>query len=125
MKKKILIAEDNPANQVLFKDLLTFHGFEVFTVANGKECLDSIDRVKPDLIIMDIQMPVMNGTAAILALKQSPENQYIKIVALTSFAMDGDKEIFLELGADLYLSKPINTREFPEIIKNLLKEGER
>lgn len=125
MKKRILIAEDNPANQVLFKDLLTFHGFDVFTVANGKECLDSIDRVKPDLILMDIQMPVMNGTAAILALKQLPMNQHIKIVALTSFAMDGDKEKFLELGVNLYLSKPINTRKFPEIIKNLLKEGEK
>lgn len=124
MKKRILITEDNIANRVLLEDLLTFHGFEVFTVANGQECLDSIDQVMPDLILMDIQMPVMNGTAAMLALKQSPATQNIKIVALTSFAMTGDKEKFLKLGADVYLSKPINTRELPKIIKNLLNEGE-
>jgi len=123
MKKRILITEDNKANQVLLEDLLTLHGFEVFTAANGKECLESIDHVKPDLILMDIQMPVMNGTAAILALKQLPGTQNIKIAALTSYAMAGDKEKFLKLGADVYLSKPINTRELPRIIKNLLQGG--
>ena len=75
----------------------------------------------PDLILMDIQMPGMDGTAACRILKGAPETSEIKIIALTSFAMQGDEEKFIAAGFDGYLSKPINTRELPILIKQWLK----
>lgn len=75
---------------------------------------------KPDLILLDLQMPVMNGFEVLKILKNDPETKAIKIVAVTSYAMAGDKEKILEAGADDYISKPLNTRELPEKVKKLL-----
>ncbi len=123
MAKKILIIEDIPMNRRLIRDILTYHGYEVIEAGNGEEGIKMAKEHQPDLILMDIQMPVMNGYEATKALKNDPDTKHIKIVAVTSFAMLGDREKILEAGADDYIAKPINTRELPEKVKKLLREN--
>ncbi len=120
MAKKILIVEDNEANRKLMKDILKFYGYSIVEATDGKEGIDAAKAHTPDVILMDIQMPVMNGYEAIKILKNDPNTRQIKIVAITSFAMVGDKEKILQAGADDYITKPINTRELPKIIKRIL-----
>jgi two-component system cell cycle response regulator DivK len=123
MAKKILIVEDIPINRRLLRDILTYHGYEVIEAENGEEAVRIAREQKPDLIIMDLQMPVMNGYGAIKVLKSDPVTKNIKILAVTSFAMAGDREKALEIGVDDYIEKPINTRELPERVKRLLSEN--
>jgi two-component system cell cycle response regulator DivK len=120
MAKKILIVEDILMNRRLIRDILTYHGYEVIEAENGEEAVRIAREQKPDLIIMDIQMPVMNGYDAIRILKNDPVTKDLKILAVTSFAMAGDREKALETGADDYMSKPINTRELPKVAERLL-----
>jgi len=120
MAKKILIVEDIAMNRRLIRDILTYHGYEVIEAENGEEAVRIAREQKPDLIIMDLQMPVMNGYEAIKVLKSDPVTKNIKILAVTSFAMAGDREKALETGADDYISKPINTRELPKVVERLL-----
>ncbi|MFA4917852.1 MAG: response regulator [Thermodesulfovibrionales bacterium] len=120
MSKKILIIEDIPMNRRLVRDILTYHGYGVIEAENGEEAVRIAREQKPDLIIMDLQMPVMNGFEAIRILKNDPETNHIKILAVTSFAMAGDREKALGTGADEYISKPINTRELPKIVNSVL-----
>lgn len=119
-KKKILIVEDNEKNRVLVRDILSFHGYSVLEAADGTEGLEIAVEHKPDLILMDIQMPVMDGLTAIKALRDISETREIKVIALTSFAMKGDKEKIMGAGFDGYITKPINTRQLPEIVKKSL-----
>ncbi|MBU4449580.1 MAG: response regulator [Proteobacteria bacterium] len=121
MSKKILIVEDIPMNRRLIRDILTYQGYEVIEAENGKEAVRIAREQKPDLIIMDLQMPVMSGYDAIKILKSDPVTKDIKIIAVTSFAMSGDREKVLAAGFDNYISKPINTRELPEMVKRLLE----
>lgn len=120
MSHRILIVEDNENNRGLFRDILTFHGYEVSVAADGREGVALARELMPDLILMDIQMPGMDGMTAIGILKGDPATSRLKIIALTSFAMRGDQEKFLGSGFDDYLSKPIDTRELPRIIKDHL-----
>ena len=117
MPRKILIVEDNSNNRSLFQDILIFHGYEVFVAVDGQEGVDLARELMPDLILMDIQMPGMDGMTAGRILKGDPATSSLKIIALTSFAMHGDREKFLEAGFDGYQSKPISTRELPDQIK--------
>ena len=121
MPHKILVADDNNMNRTLFQDILAFHGFEVSVASDGHEAIAQARQLMPDLILMDIQMPEMDGTAACKILKGASETSRIKIIALTSFAMQGDEEKFIAAGFDGYLSKPINTRDLPILIKQWLK----
>ncbi|MCM2264589.1 MAG: response regulator, partial [Desulfuromonadales bacterium] len=107
MPYKILIVEDNINNRSLLRDLLSFHGYEITVAADGQEGVALAREVLPDLILMDIQMPGMDGMTAGHLLKGDPATSGLKIIALTSFAMQGDKEKFLAAGFDDYLSKPI------------------
>jgi two-component system cell cycle response regulator DivK len=120
MKKTILLVEDNEANSTLVRDILTYYGYEVVVAVNGEEGVKLATELIPDLIIMDIQMPVMNGFAAMALIKANPETKDIKLLVMTSFAMADDRERMLASGADGYLSKPINTRELPGLIGALL-----
>lgn len=122
MAHKILIVEDNENNRCLFRDILTFHGYEVTVAVDGQEGVDMARTLLPDLVLMDIQMPGMDGLSAGIILKGAAETRGLKIVALTSFAMRGDREKILAAGFDGYLSKPINTRELPVLVKEWLKE---
>jgi len=122
MSQKILIVEDNVNNRSLFRDILIFHGYEVSVAADGQEGVDLARELKPDLILMDIQMPGMDGMTAGNILKRDAATSGLKIVALTSFAMRGDQEKFFAAGFDAYLSKPISTRELPGLVKQWLEE---
>jgi len=122
MSHKILIVEDNENNRCLFRDILIFHGYQVSVAEDGQEGLALAREIKPDLILMDIQMPGMDGMTAGGILKGDPVTSGLKIVALTSFAMRGDKEKILAAGFDGYLSKPISTRELPGLVKRWLEE---
>jgi CheY-like chemotaxis protein len=122
MPHKILIVEDNTNNRCLFQDILTFHGYEVSVAADGEEGVALARALMPDLILMDIQMPGMDGMTAGGILKGDPATSGMKIIILTSFAMQGDQEKFMAAGFDGYLSKPINTRELPVLVKRWLEE---
>ncbi|MFH0976469.1 MAG: response regulator [Spirochaetota bacterium] len=121
MPYKILIVEDNSANRLLLRDILVYHGYEIIEAENGADGIKAAIEQTPDIILMDLQMPVMNGYSAIRELKCNSVAKNIKIIAITSFAMIGDKEKAMECGADEYIGKPINTRTLPDMIKNMLK----
>lgn len=121
MSQKILIVEDNENNRSLFRDILTFHGYDITVACDGKEGVEIARELAPDLILMDIQMPGMDGITAGTLLKADPATSGLKIVALTSFAMQGDREKILAAGFDGYLSKPISTRELPLLVKKWLE----
>ena len=120
MSHRILIVEDNENNRSLFRDILTFHGYNVSVAADGQEGVALARELMPDLILMDIQMPGMDGLTAGGILKGDPATSGLKIVAITSFAMRGDQEKILAAGFDGYLSKPISTRELPGLVKQWL-----
>jgi len=125
MPHKILIVEDNENNLRLLRDILTFHGYDVSVATDGLEGVNLARQLMPDLILMDIQMPGLDGMTAGCILKGDPATNRLKIVALTSFAMQGDQEKFLTAGFDGYLAKPISTRELPGLVKRWLgEEGE-
>jgi len=117
---KILIVEDNEKSRILLRDLLHFHGYNTVEATNGEEGVSLAKEHSPQLILLDIQMPVMDGLTALKLLKASDETKHIKTIALTSSAMMGDKERLLAAGIDKYVAKPINTRELPKIIKQIL-----
>jgi CheY-like chemotaxis protein len=120
MSHTILIVEDNKNNRTLLRDLLNFHGYEIAVASDGQEGLVLARQLMPDLILMDIQMPGMDGMTATGILKGDPATSRLKIIALTSFAMRGDQEKFLASGFDGYLSKPISTRDLPDQVKHWL-----
>ena len=120
MAKKILVIEDNDKNRKLIRDVLRYHSYEIIEAENGEEGFKRAKEHLPDLILLDIQMPVMNGLDTIKALKVSPETKHIKVIALTSFAMVGDRERMLKAGFDDYIQKPIDTRQLPkDIVKHI------
>ncbi len=106
----ILLAEDNQANIDVVQDYLLAKGYEVVVARNGNEALHRIEIRLPDLVIMDIQMPVMDGLTAIRTLRKDPATQQLPIIALTALAMPGDRERCLEAGANDYLVKPVNLK---------------
>lgn len=112
MSSKILLVEDNHANRYLATFLLESHGFEVLHAANGREAIEQAQTLRPDLILMDIQMPEMDGYTAASRMRELPELSSIPIVAVTSYAMAGDRERALKLGFVGYLEKPISTETF-------------
>jgi len=118
MPKKILIVEDNEKNRILLKDLLAYSGYEVIEAENGEIGIKRAKERKPDLILMDISMPVMNGFTALKKIRDDSELKDIIVIALTSSAMARDKEKVLKAGFDLYLTKPFNTRKLIEIVED-------
>ncbi len=123
MSGTILIVEDNEKNRVLFRDILRFHGYEVVEAENGAVAVEMAREHRPDLILMDVQMPVMDGIAAAKILRSDPATKDIPLIALTSFAMKGDRERFLAAGFTDYLAKPIDTRTLPDTVKRLIKKA--
>ena len=122
MSKVVLIVEDDVRNMKLFRDLLQHHGFAILEATNGKEGVKLALKKSPDLILMDIQMPVMDGLEATRIIKADSRAKGIPIVALTSYAMKGDRQKALEAGCDGYLAKPIDTRNFLKEISAYLSE---
>ncbi len=120
MPKKILVVEDNEANRILMRQILKYNGYEVLEAADGAAGLEMAREHMPDLILLDLQMPVMGGLAVIRELRKTPELSKLKVIAVTSFAMKGDREKALEAGFDEYVTKPIDTRKFVELVKNII-----
>jgi len=120
MPHTILIVEDNENNRNLLKDILIFHGYEVSVAADGHEGISLARELLPDLTLMDIQMPGLDGLTAVQILKGDPATSGLKVIALTSFAMQGDRDTFMAAGFDDYLAKPISTRELPGLVMQWL-----
>jgi two-component system cell cycle response regulator DivK len=120
-KKKILIVEDNEQNLYLETFLLEKQGYDVIQARNGQQGLDLAAADHPDLILLDIQLPVMDGYEVATRLKQAKETLSIPIVAVTSYAMAGDREAILAAGCQGYIEKPIDPDRFVEQVKGFLE----
>jgi two-component system, cell cycle response regulator DivK len=114
--KKVLIVEDNELNLKLLNDLLEYQGYVIFTTRRGEAALDIARQHKPDLILMDIQLPDITGFEAASRLKADEETRAIPIVAVTAFAMSGDRVKVLASGCDDYIAKPFNVMEFLQVV---------
>jgi len=121
MKKVVVIVEDDLKSLKLFRDLLQATGYAILEATNGKKAVELAREKKPDLILMDIQMPVVDGFEATKILKADAETRNIPIIALTSYAMKEDKEKIREAGCDGYITKPIDTREFLKKVAEYLR----
>lgn len=121
MVKKVLIVEDNELNMKLFHDLLEAHGIETLETRNGLEVLALARQQRPDLILMDIQLPEVSGLDVTKWLKAEEDLKGIPVIAVTAFAMKGDEEKIREGGCEDYISKPISVVRFLEVIEKYLK----
>src|SRR3954449_9268936 len=110
MPHRILIVEDTPLNLELARDVLEAHGYEVWAAANAEECLALLETRQPDLILMDVQLPGMDGLQLTQQLRADPATRRLPIVAMTAHAMVEDAERVRAAGCDGYLVKPIQTR---------------
>lgn len=119
----ILIVEDHPANRTLLSFLLTAHGYEVRSAAHAAEALEMLETFAPRLILMDLQLPGMDGLELTRRLKADPRTRDICIVAVTAYAMKGDEQRVRDAGCDGYVTKPIDTRQLPETIAGYLGAG--
>ena len=113
----VLIVDDNEKNVKLARDVLRYAGFRTLEAGTGGDGLMLAAEHQPDVILMDIRLPDMDGTDAVRRLKEEPRTADIPVVALTSFAMKGDRERFLAAGFDGYLEKPISVRAFPDQVR--------
>ena len=106
--KKVLIAEDNAVNRELLRELLEIRGYAVMEACNGEEALDQIAKIQPDILLLDLSMPVLDGFGTIERIRKNPSFRSLPVLAVTAYAMQGDREKILTSGFDGYLSKPIN-----------------
>ena len=116
----ILIVEDNPNNLKLMRDVLQFRGYTTIEAETGEAGVTLALARQPALILMDVQLPGMDGTTAMKALKANPSTQRIPIIAMTALAMKGDKERLLAEGFDGYMSKPVAIKEIPKMVESYL-----
>ena len=110
--KKILIADDNAVSRELIREILETDDYAVIEAGDGREAMEQIREHQPDLALMDIQMPVLNGNAVIQQIRSDPLLCGLRVAALTAFAMEGDREKALSLGFDTYITKPIDIGTF-------------
>ena len=106
--ERILVVDDNPTNLKLARMLLVSEGYEIRTCSNAEEALGVVDEFRPSLILMDVQLPGMDGLELTRLLKADPARRHIVVIALTAYAMKGDQEKALSAGCDGYVSKPID-----------------
>jgi two-component system, cell cycle response regulator DivK len=124
MAIKILLVEDNQDNQDLMRFLLERNGYEVVTALNGKQALVSARQEQPDVVLMDLTMPEMNGWEAAAAMKADPVLAHIPLIAVTAHTLPGDRRKTLGAGFDNYISKPINVRMFDHIVSQTFGKRE-
>jgi two-component system, cell cycle response regulator DivK len=120
MAKKVLIVEDNELNMKLFHDLLDAHGYLIVQTRNGLEALSLAREHRPDLILMDIQLPEVSGLEVTRWLKEDDELRSIPVVAVTAFAMKGDEERIRSGGCEAYISKPISVASFLDTVRQFI-----
>lgn len=121
MSKTVLIVEDNELNMKLFHDLLDAHGYQTLQTKDGMEALAIVRQHRPDLILMDIQLPEVSGLEVIKWIKEDDNLRSIPVVAVTAFAMKGDEEKMREGGCDAYIAKPISVAKFIETVRQFLE----
>lgn len=124
MGELILVVDDDARGLTLATDLLRVSGYSVITASDGGQAVALTRANKPALVLMDIQLPVMDGFEATRTLKADPLTRHIKIVALTASAMRGDEDKVFQAGCDGYISKPIEIRSFLNKVKEYLKQSE-
>ena len=122
MKRKILLVEDHPANVEMLTMGLEFLGYAVTVAGDGNEAVEMASSQLPDLIVMDILLPNMNGLEAASRIRSNPKTRAIPILAATALAMPGDMEKCLESGCDAYLAKPFTPKQLAAAIEKLLKD---
>ena len=121
MSKRILVVEDQEDNRKIVRDLVTASGYEVVEAATGEEGLEAAARERPDLILMDIQLPGIDGYEVTRRIKANPDLRQIPIIAVTSFALSGDDKKAFAAGCDGYVTKPFSPRLLLAKIKEYLK----
>jgi two-component system cell cycle response regulator DivK len=117
MKKRILVVEDQQDNRQILRDLLTNAGFDMIEAENGEEAITSAQASRPDLILMDIQLPILDGYEATRRIKADPDLKSIPIIVVTSYALSGDEEKARLAGCDDYVAKPFSPRSLLAKIK--------
>jgi two-component system, cell cycle response regulator DivK len=122
MPKSVLIVEDNELNMKLFNDLLEANGYRTLQTRSGVEAVELTRRHRPDLILMDIQLPEVSGLEVMQWIKDDQALKHIPIIAITAFAMKGDEEKIRQRGCEAYLSKPISVVKFLETVRHYLSE---
>ena len=123
MAKSVLIVEDNELNMKLFHDLLEAHGYNTLQTRIGIEALQLAREHRPDLILMDIQLPEVSGLEVTKWIKEDEDISSIPVIAVTAFAMKGDEERIRQGGCEAYISKPISVSKFLETVRSYLGEA--
>ncbi|WP_182087040.1 response regulator [Aureimonas sp. ME7] len=123
MTKTVMIVEDNELNMKLFRDLIEAHGYRTVQTRSGLTAMDLAREHRPDLILMDIQLPEISGLEVTQKLKADPDLRSIPVIAVTAFAMKGDEERIRQGGCEAYISKPISVMKFIETIKSFLADA--
>ena len=118
--KTVLVVEDNELNMKLFHDLLEAHGYNILQTKDGMDALRIAREHKPDLILMDIQLPEVSGLEVTKWIKEDEELKSIPVIAVTAFAMKGDEEKIREGGCEAYIAKPISVTNFLETVRKFL-----
>ena len=118
--KTVLIAEDNPINRELLRELLEIRGYTVAEACNGQEALARVRQAPPDIVLLDIGMPLMDGYAVVRKLRENPRFTSLPVVAVTAYAMQGDREKIMNSGFDGYLSKPVDSGSLDHELDRLL-----
>ena len=120
MVARVLLVEDNPANLALMQYLLQASGYEILTATDGREGVVVAQREAPDVILMDLQLPIMNGYEAARLVKEVPALRAVPIIAVTAFAMVGDRDKILARGFDGYIAKPITPERFVSEVEGFI-----
>jgi two-component system, cell cycle response regulator DivK len=120
--KTVLIAEDNPVNRELLRELLENRGYAVLEACNGEEALAVVEQARPDILLLDIGMPVLDGFGTIKKIRENLGFKSLPVLAVTAYAMQGDQEKILNSGFDGYLSKPVNSQSLTKELDRLLHE---
>jgi two-component system, cell cycle response regulator DivK len=120
---QILVVEDNERNMKLFRDVLHASGYRTLEAATGERAVELVFEHRPDLVLMDIQLPDIDGVEALARLRADGRTASVPVLALTVQAMEGDRERFLAAGFDGYLSKPVNIAEFVATVKRYCEDG--
>ena len=111
---RVLVAEDNAVNRELLRELLELRGYCVVEASNGQEALEMIEQSPPDLLLLDIGMPILDGFATVRKIRGNPRFSALPVLAVTAYAMRGDREKILQSGFDGYLSKPISAHSLEQ-----------
>ena len=120
----VLVAEDSPVNRELLRELLENRGYAVTEACDGEAALRMLDESRPDVLLLDIGMPILDGFAVIRKIREDPRLATLPVLAVTAYAMLGDRENVLNAGFDGYLSKPIDAHDLSAELERLLHKGE-